>query len=262
MKLSKNEKGLEKPKVFQKKISKSKKIFFGLVIVLAILSAINVFLPQGEFVGQFELPASKPVLAVVNFFIMLILYGGLGFLGLILTRKLGFAKIWDEKISNKQRFWNPLLIGVILGILFIIVDLILSRFSGIKMLHPPFPTSLVASAIAGIGDEVIFRLFFISFWVWLISHVIFRKKYQNRIFWIVAVISAIAFSFVHLPATMMIFGFNSISEIPVAFHVEVLLLNGSLSLIAAYYFRKYGLLAIVGIHFWLDVIWHVVYGVL
>jgi len=245
-----------------KKISKSTKIFFGLVLALAILSAINVFLPQGEIVGQFELPASKPVLAMVNFFIMLILYGGLGFLGLILARKLGFAEIWDEKISNKQRFWNPLLIGIVLGGVFIVTDLFFRSIHGITLPHPPFPTSLVASAIAGIGEEVLFRLFFISFWVWLISHVIFRKKYQNKIFWIVAVVSAIAFSFTHLPATMMIFGFNSISEIPVAFHVEVLLLNGSLSLIAAYYFRKYGLLAIIGIHFWLDIIWHVVYGVL
>ena len=52
-------------------------IYIGLIITLAILAAINVFLPQGSFplTPPQELPASKPVLALVNAAIMLILYG-------------------------------------------------------------------------------------------------------------------------------------------------------------------------------------------
>jgi len=248
------------------KLSLSIKIYIGLIITLAILAAIFIFLPQGSFfpiLPEQELPASKPVLALMNGVIMLILYGGLGFLGLKLSQKLGFADIWDSKVNNKQRFLFPALVGIIIGVFFIFADAILSQFHTLGPLpHPPFPSSLVASATAGIGEEVIFRLFFIPFWVWLISHVILKKRWQNQIFWLVAVFSALAFAFGHIPSVMILFGLNNVNEIPFALMSEVILLNGVISLFAAYYFRKFGFLAAVGIHFWTDVIWHVIWGVL
>ncbi len=87
--------------------SLSIKIYIGLIVTLAILAALNVFLPQGSFLPtlpQQELPAPKPVIALAIAGVMLILYGGLGFVGLKLSRRLGFPDIWDPKISNKQRF--------------------------------------------------------------------------------------------------------------------------------------------------------------
>lgn len=249
-----------------KKISLSIKIYIGLIITLAILAAINVFLPQGSFLPilpEQELPAPKPLLALVNAAIMLILYGGLGFLGLKLSQKLSFADIWDSKVSNKQRFLIPALIGVGIGAFFILGDMILSQFHALGPLpHPPFPTSLVTSAVAGIGEELIFRLFFISFWVWLISYVILKKRWQNQIFWIVTIFSALAFAAGHIPSVMILLGLNTINEIPVALMSEIILLNGVVSLFAAYYFRKFGFLAAVGIHFWTDVVWHVIWGMI
>jgi hypothetical protein len=55
---------------------------------------------------------------------------------------------------------------------------------------------------------------------------------------------------------------QAVSEIPSALLAEIILLNGALSLFAAHYFRKFGFLAPVGIHFWADVIWHVIWGAL
>lgn len=249
-----------------KKISLSIKIYFFLILALAILAAINLFLPQGSFLPPLteqELPASIPVLALVNAAIMFFLYGLLGFLGLKLSQKLGFADIWDSKVSNKQRFLIPLVVGLVLGAFFIFVDALLSQFYSLGPLpHPPFPTSLVASAVAGIGEELIFRLFFISFWVWLISYIILKKKKQSQIFWIVAVFSAIVFTAGHIPSIMILFDLKALNEIPLLLIVEIILLNGVLSLFAAYYFRKFGFLAAVGIHFWADIIWHVLWGLL
>ena len=128
--------------------------------------------------------------------------------------------------------------------------------------HPSFPASLLASLTAGIGEELIFRLFFISFWVWLLSHVIMKKRYQGQVFWFVSVLSALAFALGHLPSVMLLFGFSQVEQIPSALMAEVILLNGVLSLFAAYYFRKYGFLAPVGIHFWTDVVWHVIWGLI
>jgi len=245
------------------KLTKSTKIYFLLIIILATFSVINVFLPQGAFLGQYELPASKPIVALASFFMMLLIYGGLGFLGLMLSKKLGFAEVWDNKITNKQRFIVPALIGAGIGIFFIITDIILRQFHTLGALpHPAFPASIVASITAGIGEEIIFRLFFISLWVWLLSFVICRKRWQKQIFWMVAIFSALAFSVGHLPSVMTILGITTISEVPIPLMIEIILLNGILSLFAAKYFREYGFLAAVGIHFWADIVWHVIYGLI
>ena len=220
-------------------------------------------MPQGSLLPAQQLPASKPVIALVSAAIALVLYGGLGFVGLKLSQKLGFADLWDPKVSNKQRFLLPAFIGIGLGIFFIIADAIFSQFQALGPLpHPPFPTSLVGSAAAGIGEELIFRLFFISFGVWLISYVVLKGKWQDQVFWIVAFLSALAFALGHLPSMMLLLDFKTVSEIPPVLMSEIILLNGVLSLFAAYYFRKFGFLAAVGIHFWADVVWHVIWGVI
>jgi hypothetical protein len=46
---------------------------------------------------------------------------------------------------------------------------------------------------------------------------------------------------------MILFGFNTVNEIPGALMAEIVLLNGVLSLFAAHYLRKFGFLAPVGI---------------
>jgi len=194
-----------------KNLSFSIKIYIGLIITLGILAVMSVFLPfPGLFQTQ-ELPASRRLYALVSTGAMLIVYGGLGFLGLKLSQKLGFANIWDSRISNKQRFLIPALIGLFLGIFLILADALFSQFHVLGALpHPPFPTSIVASAVAGIGKELIFRLFFISFWVWLISYVILKKRWQNQIFWIITIFSAIVFAMAHIPTVLILTGLNNV----------------------------------------------------
>ncbi len=247
-------------------ITLSQKFYFLLVLILAIFTAINVFLPQGEFAAisnEQQFPASKPVLAIANALIMLIFYGGLGYLGYHLSQKINFPDIWDNHVSNYQRFIVPLVIGCACGVFFIIADLIFSQIHNLGALpHPPFPTSIVASLVAGIGEEIIFRLFFISFWVWLFSKVLFKNRWQHQTFWVVSIFSALAFAGGHLPSVMIITGFKTIAAMPPALLVEIFLLNGVISLLAAYYFRKFGFLAAVGIHFWTDIVWHVIWGVI
>jgi membrane protease YdiL (CAAX protease family) len=246
---------------FNMKLDKSKKIYIILILILASCAALTTLLLPG-YTMPAELPAPIPVLALANFLIMVFLYGGLGLLGLHLSKKLKFPEIWDRKVTNKQRFLIPLYIGIALAVFFIIIDVISSWLTGLRFPHPPFPTSVLASFSAGIGEEIIFRLFFVSFWVWLISYVILKKKFQNTVFWVVAAFSALAFALGHLPSVMYLLNYTSIAQIPAALWLEIIVLNGIMSLFAAAYFRKYGFLAAVGIHFWTDIVWHVVYGLL
>jgi hypothetical protein len=246
-----------------RRLSTSVKIYFGLIGTLAALAAANVIMPQGTLVAIQELPTSKPVFALVVASIMLLVYGGLGWIGMMLSRKIDFPDLWSTTISAKERLLIPALIGVILGVFFVLADAAFSKFHTLGPIpHPPFPTSLVASASAGIGEELIFRLFFISFWLWLVANVALKRKWQNGVFWIVAVGSAFAFAFAHLPSIMVLFGLKTIGEIPPALLSEVILLNGILSMVAAYYFRRCGFLAAISIHFWADVVWHVIWGAL
>jgi hypothetical protein len=98
------------------------------------------------------------VLAVANAAIVLFLYGGLGLLGLMLSRKLGFAEVVDPKVSNQQRFLLPVVIGAGVGVLAIVSDLSLSRFNPLGAVpHPGFPSSILAAATAGIGEETLWR---------------------------------------------------------------------------------------------------------
>jgi hypothetical protein len=157
----------------------------------------------------------------------------------------------------------PALAGAGMGVFFIVADVLLKRLHPFGALpHPPFPTSLVASAVAGIGEEVIFRLFFIPFWTWLVSAVILRGRWENEVFWAVAACSALAFAVSHAPAVMAVFGIERIGDVPAALMGEIILLNGAVSLLAAYTFRRYGFLAAVGVHFWTDFVWHVIWGAL
>lgn len=246
-----------------RKLSTSVKIYVGLIITLALLAAANVFMPQGPLVPLQELPASKPVFAFAVACIMLIVYGGLGWLGLMLSQKIGFPDLWSPTISKRQKLLIPTLIGATIGVFFILADAIFSKFHTLGPIpHPPFPTSLVASATAGIGEEVIFRLFFISLWVWLVANVILKRKWHNEVFWIVAVGSAFAFAFAHLPSIMFLFGLKTIGDIPLVLMSEIILLNGVLSVVAAYYFRRCGILSAISIHFWADIVWHVIWGAL
>ncbi len=249
-----------------KQTALSNRIYWGLVTLLALLSAISVLLSQSLSVpgaSQSQLPVSLPVLALANGGLIFIVYGGLGYLGLFLARKLNYADLWDARVSNRQRFLLPALAGVGMGIFFILADLIFSRYNGIgRFPHPTFPLSVIASVTAGIGEEILFRLFFIPFWIWLISSIILKKRGEPVVFWIVVVWSALAFAMGHLPSLMYLQGWTAIQQVPPLLMVEIIALNGVISLLEGWYLKKYGYLAAVGLHFWTDVIWHVLWGIL
>jgi hypothetical protein len=243
----------------------SNRIYIFLVTIYALMAVLNFFLPQGSYAAPVpaeQMPASPLVIALANAGIVLVVYGGLGLLGLYFSRKLGLPEIWDSAVSNRQRFFIPGLVGLGSGVFFILMDLLFSSTNGIGRLpHPPFPTAIVASVSAGIGEEIMFRLFFITFWTWLVSQVILRGRWQTPVYAVFSFLSAVAFSMAHLPAVMFLQGWSELGQVPAMLLVEILLLNGALSLLAAYFFRKYGFLAPVGVHIWNDIVWHALWGV-
>lgn len=242
---------------------KQLKIYSVLVFVLAIISAINVFasVPSQLNSLQQPLPASKPLLALATFGITLIGYGLIGLLGYYLAKKLGWPGIFNGKEGWKKLFLRPLYIGLIMGIFLIFAQKVFVSFHNLGELpHPPFPFSILASIGAGVGEELIFRLFLISLWALILGFIFKKFNKQGIVNWIAIIIAALAFGAGHFPNVMFLYGFTSLSQLPIIFIIEILLLNGIIGVVAGKEFIKYGFIAAVGVHFWADIVWHVIYG--
>ncbi len=81
----------------------SNRIFAALMVLYAAIAAITVFLPQGPAVDMArtgQLPAPIGVVALVSAALILVLYGALGSIGLLLSRKLGLPELWDSTVTN------------------------------------------------------------------------------------------------------------------------------------------------------------------
>ena len=70
-------------------VRKSDITYWLLVVVLAVLSAISIYLQPTQLLAVEELPAPMPLLALANATVALIVYGALGYLGLRLARRIG-----------------------------------------------------------------------------------------------------------------------------------------------------------------------------
>jgi hypothetical protein len=219
--------------------TRSTRTFWLLVAILAGAAALTPFLPQMEGLDaavaaqRTSMPVWQIILGSVG--VVLVLYGGLGYLGLILWRRMKLPEIWEASVTNRQRFLIPALVGAALGIVLILADLLFAPVNGVgRLIHPPFPTSLVASISAGIGEEILFRLFFISFWTWLVGKIILRGRGFSVVYWAVAGFSAIVFAVAHLPSLMIILGVEDPMQFSPVLLGQILLLNGLISLFAAY----------------------------
>jgi membrane protease YdiL (CAAX protease family) len=155
------------------------------------------------------------------------------------------------------------LIGVIGGVALIIGDAIFVQFNGYgNFPHPAFPASFLASLSAGIGEEIIFRGFVFGLWAFILNWLLKRFNGRTAALWIANVIAALAFGAGHLGFVFLMTGASTISEVNPVLLAEVFLLNGIVGILAGERYMKDGLIAAMGVHFWADVVFHVIWGIL
>ena len=88
----------------------------------------------------------------------------MGLLGLLLARRTGFPEIWDERISNRQRFLIPCVIGLVYG-LATVGPLMLGISNRVHPLavssdvHVKFPLSIPYYTYGALFLEILLRLF-------------------------------------------------------------------------------------------------------
>ena len=245
-----------------------------ILAVLVGIYAMLAFLTYAIFPVEQLAPAQAGVpsatanippwlLGLANAGIIIVLYGLLGLAGYWFAKKLGLPGVFRQGASWKEWLWQPLFIGLVLGLLVVLVDrgfAALGDWQGFP--HPPFPFSIVASATAGIGEEILFRSFVLGLWAFLLNLVFRRWGMTGVALWIANFIAVLAFGAGHLPGVMVMLGVSSLASISPLVLGELFLLNGVVGLVAGERYLKQGLVAAVGVHFWTDIVWHVVWPLL
>lgn len=89
------------------RVSISTRIYFALVALLVLIKILFLIVPV-------TLPVAGNEVAFSPWTILILAV--LGYVGLLLSRRTGFADIWDERVSNRQRFLIPCLAGLIYGL--------------------------------------------------------------------------------------------------------------------------------------------------
>ncbi len=204
---------------------------------------------------------------------VMVMYGLVGLIGYWLTRRVGLPGIFSPGCGWRRWALIPFLIAIPCALFMMVLDLFFAPINGLGRLpHPPFPVSIFSSLSAGIGEEILFRSFVFGLWSLILTWVLKRFNGRTIALWIANVIAALAFSASHLFTAAILanavvfdtagsatFLFDKLNPLLV---VEIFLLNGVIGLLAGWRYMKDGLVAASSVHFWTDMIWHVLWGLI
>lgn len=227
----------------KKKITPSVIVYLALLGVIILLRLLLLLFPAHQISPQ--MVNLTDTLSIAAIWI-------LGWVGVYLARGTGFADMWDPGISTYRRFLFPTLVGLGIGTLTVIFDAIqpLSDESLIK-----FPASLVAYPLAGILEEIIFRLFLTTALIWIISSVLLSGRNQEAVFWGVTTFLAIFYTLTQVNL------YNDLVANPDLFIlVRFIIVIAADFILAAYFYRKYGFLAALSMRMGDYLVWHIVWG--
>lgn len=238
--------------------------------ILLVVYALCAFLTYAFFTDQLAAAAGMPmpntgisnaVLGLFNAGIVLVVYGLAGLAGYWFARKLGLPGIFSEDGNLRRWVLIPFGTGLVCGIFVVVLDLLFAPINGYgRIVHPQFPVSILASLSAGIGEEILFRGFVFGLWAFLLNWLLKRFQGRTAALWIANVIAALAFAASHLGSLLVLTGAASLAELNPILIAEIFLLNGAIGLIAGERYMKDGLGAAVGVHFWTDIVFHVLWG--
>ena len=162
-----------------------------------------------------------------------------GFVGHILATSLGLMR---PLRFEKKPLLTTVLLSVIGGVLFSLDYWTFGVWiPGVREatdITMSWYTILASVLYGGIMEELMLRLFFMSFIGWLIWKLCFRKsgKVPQRVLTAANVIAALLFAAGHLPATAMLF-----ETLTPLILFRCFLLNGGFGLLFGWLYRKFGI---------------------
>ena len=226
-----------------KKISPSVLTYLVILVVIVILRLLLALFPSGQIASQMvNLTDSLSIGAIWL----------VGWVGVFLAPRTGFAEMWQPDVSNLKRWLIPFLIGLGFGVLSIIFDSLqpLGEGSLIK-----FPASLVAYPLAGILEEIIFRLFLTTTFVWIISNMLLSGRWQESVFWGVSVFLGAFYTLSQLNIYR-----NLMGALDLFIVAQFFVMIAATFIVAAFLYRKYGFLAAISMRMGDYLLWHIIWG--
>ena len=221
----------------------SKKTFFFLWF-LCIVGSWSVF-PYVQYLGI--LPES---VSVLRMFITSTIQSSLIF-GLVCF--LSFKILPKTDLETFQLKSYPAVIsGVVVGLSLFFFDKTIFQSSLLSGTHPPFWAGALASIYGAVNEEVLLRLFLLTFVYFLINKCL-RIGVDKRLYvlWTANIFVAIIFGLGHLPAALKLTN-------PSAFEIfRVLFLNGIAGIVFGWLYWSRGLWTAMLAHFVTDLMIHV-----
>lgn len=186
-------------------------------------------------------------------------------LGLLISKKVNLgAPVIEAAITKQAKIkWSSFIlsssiIGLLIGSFILLADFIFYRLgSPLSFFTSELPSwykGLIGSFFGGIGEEIIYRLFFMTLLVWLINLVVNNKEITPKpwTIWAAIIIAAFLFSLAHIPVA------SALSEITMLVVVRGLLLNCIAGIGFGLLYWKKGLLFVMIAHFMADIALHVI----
>lgn len=250
---------------------------FWILFAAAILATILV-LPyamdvQSSAVDLTKLPIPLSLVITLQIVQNAILFAIAIFGGLFFAGRVGLGTpILDsftrgQSVTDKVRALLPL--SVILGVVSTLVVLGLEIFFfqpamlkelgdtaaalNLQTSQPAAWKGFLASFYGGIAEEILLRLFVMSFFVWLgrfLSQTSDGKP-THGIFWIANILAAVLFGFGHLPTMALLV---PLTPLVIA---RTILLNGLIGVVCGWLYWQRGLEAAMISHFSADLVLHV-----
>lgn len=239
----------DKPNTFRQRYLNSSVAWLSLMLLWGVTDVLHTAIPSS---GRPVEPTSWNIH---------ILFTVVGLVAIWCMQQSGFPAAWDSRISTNRRLLLPVLVGVTFGILAIGIDHITGATSVLaaKMgsdFNVGFPGSLFVYTGGAIKLESVFRLIPIPIILWLTSSVLLKGRAQNKIFWILAVLTSAVEPVIQGIPLMQLAG----GEIGVLSFTAYAVHAYGFNFAAAVCFRSYGLLGAVFVRSGNYMIWHVGFG--
>ena len=180
-----------------------------------------------------------------------ILWLGIGIPFLYFQKNASLPNFFEPSISNKARFFEPALIGIIFGILDIIVIKVIQHPEPYTQLPPflqPFPYSVFLYFSGALEIEVFYRLIPLTI-ILIIGKQIAAGKYFNYFLWTGLITTSIREPLEQFPS-------GTIWFILYAFITGFLM-----NYMQAFYYKKAGFIASLTLRLGHYLFWHILLGI-
>lgn len=236
---------------------------FAVLLVASVVATLMV-LPFVMALSPALAKVFTPAIVIAQIIQSSVLFSIAIFVGLFLAERVGFGlPVLTAALEGRQPggslrslVWRSTGLGVLAAILIVLLSLLFLQVSrDLLRVEMAIPTwkAFLASFYGGIAEEILCRLFLMTFLVWVSTKIKITLDGRPTAagIWLAIVLSSVLFGLLHLPIT------GDLIQITPLIVVRAVLLNGVAGMIFGWLYQKEGLESAMIAHFSCDIVLHV-----